>query len=107
MLTNELNRWITIEKAVNAKGSTGVPTDTYAVLFETWAGVSYGGGSFNSDNVGQNVRVDASFTLRWESSVNYKCRVVYEGQYYSIDHIEIIGRREGLRLKCLRYTQEV
>lgn len=107
MLSAELNRWIEIERATNAKGATGVPTDTYVSLYGTWAGVSYGGGSFNKDNAGSNARVDASITLRYDEEINYKCRIVYESQYYAIDHIEVIGRREGLRLKCIRYTTEV
>ena len=107
MLSSELNRWIAIEKATNAKGATGVPTDTYAALYETWAGVSYGGGSFNKDNAGSNVRIDATFTLRYDSEINYKCRILYESQYYAIDMIEIIGRNDGLRIRTIRYTEEV
>lgn len=107
MLVAELNRWIKIEKATVAKGSIGVPKETYTDLFETWAGVSYGGGSLNSDNAGENVRVDAIFTTRFEDQVNYKCRIFYEMQYYKIDHIEIIGRNEGLRIKTVRWTEEV
>lgn len=107
MIIAELNRWIKIEIATRSKGSTGVPTEAYTDLFETWAGVSYGGGSFNSDNAGENIRVDAIFTIRYEPTVNYKCRIFYEMQYYKIDHIEIIGRNEGLRLKCIMFTEEV
>lgn len=108
MLISELNRWITIEKATRSKSATiGNPKDTYTTLYSTWAGVSYGAGSFNKDNVGSNVRVDAAFTIRYDSMVNYKCRILYNDQYYDIDHIEIIGRREGMRIKTILFTEEV
>lgn len=106
MIIADLNRWIKIQKATRSKGATGVPTETWSDLFETWAGVSYGGGSPNSDNAGSNVRVDAIFTIRYEPLVNYRCRIFYELQYYTIDHIEIIGRNEGMRIKCIMFTDE-
>jgi len=107
MLAAELNRWITIEKATRAKDATiGHPKDTYATLYSTWAGVSYGAGSFNKDNAGSNVRVDAAFTIRYDEDVNYKCRILYEEQYYEFDHIEIIGRNEGMRIKTILFTEE-
>jgi head-tail adaptor len=108
MLIAELNRWITIEKATRTKdASIGNPKDTYSTLYSTWAGVSYGAGSFNKDNAGSNVRVDAAFTIRYDSLVNYKCRIIYEDQVYIIDHIEIIGRNEGMRIKTILFTEEV
>lgn len=108
MLSAELNRWIIIEKATRTKGSSiGNPKDTYAPFYETWAGVSYGGGSFNKDNAGSNVRIDATFTIRYDEDVNYKCRILYENQYYSFDMIEIIGRNEAQRIRTIRYTEEV
>lgn len=108
MLSAELNRWITIEKSTRTKDATiGNPRDTYAALYSTWAGVSYGAGSFNKDNVGSNVLVDAAFTIRYDPLVNYKCRILYNDQYYKIDHIEIIGRDEGMRIKTIRFTEEV
>lgn len=108
MLSAELNRWITIEKSVKSKEATiGSPKKTYATLYSTWAGVSYGAGSFNKDNAGSNVRVDAAFTIRYDQDVNYKCRILYENQYYEFDHIEIIGRNEGMRIKTILFVEEV
>lgn len=106
MIVAELNRWITIEVETTAKNTLGTPTETYVDYKSTWAGVSFLGGKTFTDQAGENVQSDAVFTLRWDENISYKNRIVYLGQIYKITHIEPIGRRDGIRLLTLNWSDE-
>ncbi|MDE0724645.1 MAG: phage head closure protein [Alphaproteobacteria bacterium] len=45
-----------------------------------------------------------SFTVRYTELIKPTMQVVYEEQTYSIEGIEEIGRKKGLRIFCKAYT---
>lgn len=103
MIGHLLNKWIKIEIETTEKNDLGTPTENFSLLKYTWAGVQYLGGRSSADERGENVISDAVFTTRYDSKINYKCRVFYADQYYKITHIELIGRNEGLRLRTIMF----
>jgi len=106
MQTYRLNRRITIEKETSAKNDLGTPVETFAVLKNTWATVTYQGGSTRYETEGEIAYSDAVFTIRYDERVDYNCRILYKSQYYKITHIEIIGRDEGMRLKTIVFEAD-
>jgi|APHig6443717817_1056837.scaffolds.fasta_scaffold00967_5 head-tail adaptor len=107
MIGHLLNKWLEIEIATVAKGTTvGQPKETFTLLKETRGGVLFTGGRMVNGSEGQNVATDATFTVRYDERINYKCRVKYLGQYYRITHIEPIGRSEGFNLKTIMWADE-
>ena len=101
-----LNRRITLEKETTSKNAMGTPVETYSTLKTTYATVTYPGGGTSSDEYGEGSYTDAIFSIRYDARVNYKCRVLFDGSYYKILHIELIGRKEGLRLRTIMYDNE-
>jgi head-tail adaptor len=97
-----LNRYITIEKEVTSINAVGTPVETYSELKKTYATIKYtsGGTEFNE---GSQPFTDTEFSIRYDILVNYKCRVNFDNEYYKILHIELIGRKDGMRLKCKKY----
>jgi len=102
MLAGALNNFITIEIETTTKNAVGTPIETYAKLKDTWASIKYtsGGTQFNE---GEMPYTDVDFSIRYDETVNYKCRVIFQSEYYKILYIENIGRKDGMRLKCLRW----
>lgn len=101
-----LNRLITIEKAVVSQNDQGTPVETYSVLKTTYATVTYQSGGTTSDEYGEQSYTDAIFSIRYDPRINYKCRVLFNGSYYKILHVELIGRKNGLRLRTIMYDNE-
>jgi SPP1 family predicted phage head-tail adaptor len=102
MLGAFLNRIITIEQETTSVNAVGTPVETYAVLKKTFATVKYtsGGTQFNE---GAMPYTDTEFSIRFDERINYKCRVLYNTEYYKILHLELIGRKDGMRLKCIKW----
>ena len=106
MRAAQLNRRIKIEKSTVTKNNIGSPIEGFTELRYTWATVNYPSGRMDNGEYGEVSRTDAVFTIRYDSRINYKCRIKYANQYYKIDHIEMIGRDEGLRLRCIKFEEE-
>ena len=80
MIAHLLNKWIKIEIETTAKNAIGSPKETYTELKSTWGGVQFTGGRSVQDSNGENVITDAIFTIRFDSRINYKCRIYYQNQ---------------------------
>jgi SPP1 family predicted phage head-tail adaptor len=102
MISGAMDRLITIEIETTSTNAVGTPVETYAVLKNTYASVKYttGGTQFNE---GAQPFTDTDFSIRYDVRINYKCRVLYDTEYFKIIHIEKIGRKDGLRLKCIKF----
>lgn len=102
MQSAALNRYIKIEQETTTKNAVGTPVETYSLLKFTWATIKYtsGGTEFNE---GAQPFTDTEFSVRYDSLIDYKCRILFDNEYYKILHIELIGRKDGQRLKCIKY----
>ena len=103
MLSAKLDRKIRIDRKVKTMNAVGTPTYAYSFFKNKFATVDYRGGRTNTGEYSERVQTDATFTIRYDSEVNYKCRIVFGGSVYKIDHIEIIGRNEGQRIRCVMH----
>lgn len=106
MLLHGLNRYITLEIATQGKDGQGAPIETYQEYKKTWSGIQYTGGRTEQNTYGEIAKTDAIFTIRYDKNISYKHRIVYKSQTYRITHIEIMGRDEGLRLRCIMWIDE-
>ena len=102
MISGPLNNYITIQKETTSTNAVGTPVETYAKLKDTWATIKYTGGT-TQFNEGEMPFTDTEFSIRYDVLVNYKCRVLFNSEYYKILHIELIGRKDGMRLKCIKW----
>jgi head-tail adaptor len=105
MLSGLLDKYITIEKETTTINAVGTPIETYAKLKDTFATIKYTAGRTDFEE-GEMPNTDVDFSIRWDTNVNYKCRIVYNSEYFKILHIELIGRKDGMRIKCIQYDAE-
>lgn len=106
MHTYRLDRLITIEKEATTKNALGTPVETYSFLKKKFATVTYNGGGTRNQEHGEIANTTAEFTTRYDTDINYKCRIRFNGSYYKILHIEMIGRNEGQRMKTIMFEDE-
>jgi SPP1 family predicted phage head-tail adaptor len=97
-----LNRLIRIDIESTSVNSVGTPEETYTLLKECFATIKYNTGA-TQYNEGAQAYSDIDFSIRWDSRINYKCRITYENVNYKILAIEYIGRKDGIRLKCIKF----
>ena len=101
MFTSLLNRNIIIEKETTSNNELGTPVETYSFLKSTKAfmRVLTGGTKYNQSEAEAYTYVE--FTIRYDATVNYKCRILYEEQYYKVNHIQEKERRRFQTIRCV------
>lgn len=99
MLAARLDTEISFEKETTTSNDIGTPVETYVFLKKKWSTVTYTGGRTIGEEHADRTITDTVFTIRYDEDVNYKCRILYNNCTYFIKHIEIIGRKVGMRIK--------
>ena len=101
MLASILNKLITIEKESTSTNAVGTPEETYVFYKQAYANKIPASGDKQYNNIGEIVFTTDSFIVRYDKGINYKCRLIYNNNYYKIEHIEELGRRQWLKLKVI------
>jgi len=105
MKTSTLNKNIIIEKEGTTKNAVGTPIETYAFLKESYAGVWLRAGATEYTD-GALPYSNVEFIIRYDERVNYKCRILYENQYYKINHIYVVNRKDWMRIQAVVWENE-
>jgi len=106
MYTSTLDKSITIDKETTSTNTLGTPVETYYFLKETYAGVWLKSGSTDYSTDGALPYSYVEFIIRYDERVNYKCRIQYENQYYRINHIYVVGRKDWMRIQAVVWEDE-
>lgn len=96
-----LNRLITIERESTTTNRVGTPQETYVFLKEAWANVFVASGNTQYGSEGQLPFSQNIFTVRYDDKIDYKCRIIYNNNYYKIEHIEEVERKHWLQIRTV------
>lgn len=103
MRAGEKNRRIRIEVLSTSKSTFGSDTETWLLLREVWANVTYLSMKEQETHQGDQILSESfvQFKIDYIASLSPKnARIWWEGQLYDIWHITQIGYREAMLLKC-------
>jgi SPP1 family predicted phage head-tail adaptor len=101
MFASLLNKQLVIEKEVTSTNIAGTPERKYEFLKETWAQKVQNTAVTQYNPQGQLPFSTDDFIIRFDQSIDYKCRLIYNNNYYKIEGIDFIGRRQWMKLKCI------
>jgi len=101
MLASLLDKQLVIEIERTTTNRVGTPKETYEFLKETWAQKVQNVATTQYAPEGQVPFSGDVFIIRYDEEINYKCRVIYNNNYYKIEGIDYIGRRHWMKLKCI------
>lgn len=100
ILSGNLNEKITIQKRAITYNEHHQKIPSWSTLTNILAEVRYNSGSrtWDSDiNINLNT-YNVTFTFRYIDNFGYDCRILYDGDYYTIVSIEKIPRKVGYRV---------
>ena len=97
-ITAAFSKRITIEKSVNGSTTTGKPIKSFQKIKDTFANVYIAGGATQYNDQYDNVKTTVTFTIRYDSNVDYDCRIVYNSRNYNIQFIEDIDVKRYLKI---------
>lgn len=101
MITSDFRKLITIEKETSSANRVGTTKETYSFLKQKYADLYVAGGTSQYGQQGTLPFSSDIFVIRYDQDVDYKCRIIYNNNYYKIEHIEEVGRKQFMRIKTV------
>jgi SPP1 family predicted phage head-tail adaptor len=101
---SQLDRCITLQNETQTRGIDGSWKKTWATLYTTKAAYNYRTGTERMEASQEQGVNTCSFTVRYQTGITEKCRVVYDSENYDIVSVEEVGRKKYLVLFCVKKT---
>jgi len=101
MITSDFRKLITIERESSTKNRVGTMKPDYVFLKQKYADLYVAGGTSQYGQEGTLPFSTDIFVIRYDADVDYKCRIIYNNNYYKIEHIEEVGRKQFMRIKTV------
>lgn len=98
MRAGRLDRKVDFYAKTSVRDDFGASTDTWAYSFSMWAEILYVGGDAILSNEEKFWSGTMFMRIRYNPDVVETMRVLTDSNYYTVNYIERIGRKEGLRL---------
>ncbi|HPI82203.1 MAG TPA: phage head closure protein [Candidatus Paceibacterota bacterium] len=106
MITSGFNKYIVFERETTSTNEIGTPVETYSFLKHSWANFRLLGGNTQYTEVGALPNSEVEFTVRYDPSIDYSCRIWHDNQYYKILHIFTDGRKDYTRIRAIVFEEE-
>jgi SPP1 family predicted phage head-tail adaptor len=100
-----LDRTIIIETPTESRNDYGQVTVTWATHITTWADVMQDMGKEKVEDNNRTTERTVKFRIRYRTGLNNQMRILYESNYYRIDDIQEIKRKDGLLILTQRLAQ--
>lgn len=94
----KLDRRIVLQDYTTSRTTYGEETKTYSDTATIWAALRFGSGNERMVADKSTVVGDVIFTIRFRSGITEKTRISWDGNYWDIQHIAYLGRRQYIDL---------
>ena len=99
-----MDRRITLQSRTVAQDAMGEPDETWSTLATVWAQVVALRADEPFTNSEQHqAKVTHVFKAYHRTDIDTTCRIVYQGDYYNIESVKELGRRQGMELRAYKY----
>lgn len=106
MNSNDLQNRIAIYKYDRSKNAANTPVEQFLFYKYTYASIKVISGSLTQDSApGTISEYSIEMLIRYDSLIDYNCKVVYEKNSYRIDYIEQVTRKGFMKLRCSLYNE--
>jgi len=98
MEIGQMDRRIVLQDYTLTRTDYGESTPTYTTTATVWAAVRFGSGNERMVADKNTAVGDVIFTIRFRSGITEKTRISWDGNYWDIQHIAYLGRRQYVDL---------
>lgn len=92
----ELDRRIIFESKAEVVASNGQRTNIWSTFITLWGGFLQKDGLERTDDNNRTTSRMITFKTRWNSTITNSMRIKFEDEWYKIEDIKEIKRRQGL-----------
>lgn len=105
MIIGKLDRRITIQNFSSVIASSGQRIKTWSTHLTVWANAMQKMGKETTEDDNRSTSRMVEFKVRWNSTITNQMRIIWEDNYYKIEDIEELGRKDGLLISTSLLTQ--
>jgi SPP1 family predicted phage head-tail adaptor len=105
MRAGMLDRLITIQSKSEAVDAYGQAILTWSTFIQVRSNVVQKDGVEQTSDNNRSTKRMINFRVRYKSTITNEMRVLWENNYYKIEDIKELGRREGMLLITTKLAQ--
>ena len=105
MIGGELDRRLIFEVKSEVVASNGQRTLTWATHATMWGGFVQKDGKERTDDNNRTTSRMITFKTRWNSTITNEMRIKFEDEWYKIEDIKEIKRKQGLLIMTSLLSQ--
>lgn len=105
MIAATLNKRIIIEKEVKDNTPGDTPKPVWQFMKNSWANIRLLSGATQYTEDGALPFSTTEIIVRYDEKINYNTRIKYDNQYYKINHIHVVNRKDWMRLMCIVWEE--
>ena len=105
MNAGRLDRRITVQVNTESIDSAGQRTLTWATHIAIWSNPVQKVGLETDEDKNRSTKRNVDFRTRWNSTITNEMRIIWEGEYYKINDIKELGRKDGLMIQTSLLSQ--
>jgi SPP1 family predicted phage head-tail adaptor len=96
-----MDELVTVQQfSTTTDSNTGEKLQSWSTYSTPWARIQEGeSGSENVDSDRREAKQTVTFTMRYDSGINPKMRIVWENKYYNIINVADLERRMYLKIQ--------
>ena len=98
MRAGDLDRRMIFESFTELKDSTGYAVKTWSTFKTVWAMKTQLDGKERDVDENRSTGRMIKFRINWRSDLNNTMRIKFESQWYKIEDIKELGRKDGLQI---------
>jgi SPP1 family predicted phage head-tail adaptor len=100
-----LDRLVTVESKSEAVDAYGQPVLTWSTFIQVRANVVQKDGLEQTSDSNRSTKRMVNFRIRYKSTITNEMRILWESNYYKIEDIKELGRREGMLIMTTKLAQ--
>ncbi len=105
MKSGRLDRRIIIQVKTEDVASNMQRTLSWSTHLEVWSNPVQKDGVEKDDNNNRSTMRMVNFRVRYNNTITNEMRVIWEGNYYKIEDIKELGRKDGMIINTSLLTQ--
>lgn len=105
MRAGKLDRLVTIQSKSEVVDAFGERTNTWSTFLTVHAMPVQKDGKEQTTDSNRSTDRMVNFRIRYKSTITNEMRVIWESNYYKIEDIKELGRREGMILITSKLSQ--
>jgi len=105
MRAGKLDRRITIQSKSEVVDAFGERTNTWSTFLTVWSMPVQKDGKEQTSDSNRSTDRMVNFRIRYNGTITNEMRVIWESNYYKIEDIKELGRREGMIIMTSKLSQ--